>query len=103
AALERGLGLIDDTPSEAEGRFALARASGGIELRNVRVNYRDDDDARALDGLNLVIRPGEVVALVGPSGSGKTTLVNLLPRFVLPSAGQVLLDGTDVADWQLAS
>ncbi|WP_399685999.1 lipid A export permease/ATP-binding protein MsbA [Xenophilus sp.] len=103
AALERGLGLIDDTPSEAEGRFALARASGGIELRNVRVNYRDDDEARALDGLNLVIRPGEVVALVGPSGSGKTTLVNLLPRFVLPSAGQVLLDGTDVADWQLAS
>lgn len=103
AALERGLGLIDDTPSETGGRFALARASGGIELRNVRVNYRDDDDARALDGLNLVIRPGEVVALVGPSGSGKTTLVNLLPRFVLPSAGQVLLDGTDVADWQLAS
>ncbi|WP_399697739.1 lipid A export permease/ATP-binding protein MsbA [Xenophilus sp.] len=103
AALERGLGLIDDTPSETGGRFALARASGGIELRNVRVNYRDDDEARALDGLNLVIRPGEVVALVGPSGSGKTTLVNLLPRFVLPSAGQVLLDGTDVADWQLAS
>jgi len=102
AALERGLGLIDDTASEAEGRFALARASGGIELRDVRVNYRDDQ-ARALDGLNLVIRPGEVVALVGPSGSGKTTLVNLLPRFVLPSAGQVLLDGTDVADWTLAS
>ncbi|MFT4265778.1 MAG: lipid A export permease/ATP-binding protein MsbA [Xenophilus sp.] len=102
AALERGLGLIDGTPSEAGGHFEQARARGGIELRDVCVRYRDEG-ASALDGLNLAIRPGEVVALVGPSGSGKTTLVNLLPRFVLPSAGQVLLDGTDVAGWTLAS
>ena len=44
-----------------------------------------------------------MVAFVGPSGSGKTTLVNLLPRFVLPSAGQVLLDGHDIAEWKLTS
>jgi subfamily B ATP-binding cassette protein MsbA len=49
----------------------------------------------------LTIRPGESVAFVGPSGSGKTTLANVLPRFVLPSQGQVLLDGHDVSDWQL--
>jgi subfamily B ATP-binding cassette protein MsbA len=102
AALERGLGLIDGTASETEGGFEIARANGHIELRNVRVAYRDDA-APALDGLTLTVRPGEVVALVGPSGSGKTTLVNLLPRFVLPSSGQVLLDGQDVADWKLAS
>jgi subfamily B ATP-binding cassette protein MsbA len=41
------------------------------------------------------------VALVGPSGSGKTTLANLLPRFVEPTAGRVLLDGHDVAGWDL--
>jgi subfamily B ATP-binding cassette protein MsbA len=103
AALERGLALIDSVASESQGRFETPRAEGRIELRAVRVNYRGEDEARALDGVSLSISPGEVVAFVGPSGSGKTTLVNLLPRFVLPSAGQVLLDGHDIAEWQLKS
>ena len=103
AALERGLALVDDTASEAQGSFDLARATGRIELRQVRVNYRGADEARALDGIDLVITPGEVVAFVGSSGSGKTTLVNLLPRFVLPSGGQILLDGHDIAQWRLTS
>ena len=103
AALERGLALVDDTASEAQGSFDLARATGRIELRQVRVNYRGADEARALDGVDLVIAPGEVVAFDGSSGSGKTTLVNLLPRFVLPSGGQILLDGHDIAQWRLTS
>ncbi|MBU1360919.1 MAG: lipid A export permease/ATP-binding protein MsbA [Gammaproteobacteria bacterium] len=103
AALERGLGLIDTAAAEPQGRFEKPRAEGRIELRGVRVNYRGDDEARALDGVDLVIEPGEVIAFVGPSGSGKTTLVNLLPRFVTPSAGEVLLDGHELSDWNLAS
>ncbi len=103
AALERGLALIDSVASEPQGIFETARAEGRIELRNVRVSYRGDDEAAALDGVSLSIAPGEVVAFVGPSGSGKTTLVNLLPRFVLPNRGAVLLDGHEVGDWQLKS
>ncbi|MDB5827882.1 MAG: lipid transporter permease/ATP-binding protein [Variovorax sp.] len=103
AALERGLALIDDTASETQGTYTAERARGRIELQDVRVSYRGDDEASALDRLSLTIEPGEVVAFVGPSGSGKTTLVNLLPRFVLPSAGKVLLDDHDIGEWQLAS
>ncbi|WP_219217425.1 lipid A export permease/ATP-binding protein MsbA [Variovorax boronicumulans] len=103
AALERGVKLIDDVASETGGRFALPRAEGRIELRKVQVRYRGAEEAAALDGIDLSIAPGEIVAFVGPSGSGKTTLVNLLPRFVLPSGGQVLLDGQDLDEWQLSS
>jgi subfamily B ATP-binding cassette protein MsbA len=103
AALERGLVLIDDVAPEPQGTFSLAHAQGRIELRDVTVSYRGENEARALDGVSLDIEPGQVVAFVGPSGSGKTTLVNLLPRFVLPSGGQVLLDGHDTSEWELKS
>lgn len=103
AALERGLELVDTVGAEPQGGFEVQRAKGRIELRQARVTYRGDDESRALDDVDLVIEPGEVVAFVGPSGSGKTTLVNLLPRFVLPSGGRVLLDGHDLAEWQLKS
>jgi ABC-type transport system involved in Fe-S cluster assembly fused permease/ATPase subunit len=56
----------------------------------------------ALADIDIDIAPGESVALVGPSGGGKTTLVNLIPRFYLPSAGRVLLDGQDLATIRLA-
>ena len=65
------------------------------------VQHAPETDTPALQQVSLHIRAGEVVAFVGPSGSGKTTLVNLLPRFVLPCAGQVLLDGIALQDWPL--
>lgn len=100
AAVQRAIDLIDHTPAESGGRHAPGRATGRIELRDVTVRYRGDA-APALDRVSLMIEPGRTVALVGPSGSGKTTLANLLPRFVAPDGGQVLLDGHDVADWDL--
>ncbi|RYF43528.1 MAG: lipid A export permease/ATP-binding protein MsbA [Comamonadaceae bacterium] len=100
AAVQRAIDLIEKTPAEAGGDHAPGTAQGRISLQGVRVSYRAEGTP-ALDHVDLDIEPGQVVALVGPSGSGKTTLANLLPRFVLPDAGQVLLDGVDVAQWRL--
>lgn len=106
AALERGLDLMDSVESEVDNTSGAEqvpqRAQGQIELRDVSVRYRDDA-APALDGVSLLIKAGETVALVGPSGSGKSTLVNLLPRFVQSSGGQILLDGVNATDWPLAA
>ena len=103
AALERGLLLLGQAQPESSGVHAVQRAAGAIELQDVSVAFGAEGETRALHGLSLAIHPGEVVALVGPSGAGKTTLVNLLPRFLDPSAGRVLLDGVALPDWDLTA
>src|SRR4051812_5742174 len=100
AAVQRAIDLVEKTPAESGGTYAPARSAGRVSLEGVSVRYRGDGKP-ALDNVSLILEPGEVIALVGPSGSGKTTLANLLPRFVLPTDGRVLLDGHDVADWRL--
>lgn len=102
AALERGLALLESSPAETGGQHQAERASGAIALRDVSVSF-GADHALALERVTLDIQPGEVVALVGPSGAGKTTLVNLLPRFIAPTSGEVVLDGVAVGDWDLES
>ncbi len=103
AALERGITLIEQTPSEQGGSFDPGRARGDVELRGVNLRYGSDggDRASALADVNLQLRAGESLALVGPSGAGKSTLVNLLPRFLEPTSGSLLLDGTPVTDWDM--
>ena len=101
AALERGLKLLEGSINERGGHYVPEQpVQGAIDLRNISVQFGDDKGAALLD-LNLQVAPGEVVALVGPSGAGKTTLVNLLPRFLLPTSGQVLIDGVDLSEWDL--
>ncbi len=102
AALERGTSLIDESPLERSGGHTPQGTRGEIELRDVSLRYRDDQ-MPALEGLSLHVHPGETVALVGPSGAGKSTLVHLLPRFVDPSEGSVLLDGVPLGEWQVQS
>ena len=102
AALERGLDLVEHTPPEHGGSYEVGRALGQITFDAVSVRY-NNEAASALRDVTFSISPGEIVAVVGPSGAGKTTLANLLPRFVLPQSGRVLLDGHDIADWQLSS
>jgi len=102
AAMERGLNLISDTPSESGGTFSKARAQGRLRFVQASVTYPDSSTA-ALDDFSLDVEPGETIALVGASGSGKTTLVNLLPRFVELSSGRIELDGQDLASWDVQS
>ena len=102
AAFERGVALIDSSPVEVSGGFDPGRSRGELELRDVTLRYRDDQPA-AVQNMSLLLRAGESVALVGPSGAGKSTLVNLLPRFIEPSSGALLLDGTPITDWNVVA
>jgi subfamily B ATP-binding cassette protein MsbA len=101
AALERGIDLVEHSPEEQGGNFVPSgRVRGTLELRGVGLAYRDDA-APALADVDLTLNAGETVALVGPSGAGKTSLVNLLPRFIEPSKGELFLDGVPLRDWRL--
>ncbi|MFY7980221.1 MAG: lipid A export permease/ATP-binding protein MsbA [Limnohabitans sp.] len=102
AALERGLALLHDTPEESQGQHRAERARGAIEWQDVTVQF-GPEDAPALSHISLSVKPGETVALVGTSGAGKTTLIQLLPRFLNPTSGEVLLDGVPLAQWHLGS
>lgn len=101
AAIQRGLDLMHRVPVEKAGTHTVARARGELEFSNVSLRY--NQDAVALNGLSLQVRAGEKLALVGPSGAGKSTLVNLLPRFLDPTEGEIRLDGVPLHDWELTS
>jgi ATP-binding cassette subfamily B protein len=95
------LRLRTSTPP-ARRPVIAGRLDGRIELCDVDFSY-GGGDANALSGISLTISPGETVALVGQTGAGKSTLVKLIARFYDATGGQVLVDGTDVRDYDLAS
>ncbi|MFT3805022.1 MAG: lipid A export permease/ATP-binding protein MsbA [Burkholderiaceae bacterium] len=102
-AAAEGIFEIIDKPAEPDaGTRTLTRAQGAVRFENVSFRYPGAEQD-ALSNLSLEIRPGEVVALVGGSGGGKTTLVNLLPRFVAPTGGRILLDDIPIEELTLAS
>ena len=94
--------MIDSAAEEQTGWRRIERARGEIELRGVGFRYPGAAQP-ALDGVDLRVRPGETVALVGPSGGGKTTLVNLIPRFIRPTEGEIFLDGIALSELTLES
>jgi ABC-type multidrug transport system fused ATPase/permease subunit len=95
---ERVFAVIDVEPDiqDRPGAREIRRAQGAIAFRNVDFAYREGH--RVLHHINLIVHPGEVVALVGPTGAGKTTVSSLVARFYDPASGTVTLDGHDVRD-----
>ncbi|HMK08016.1 MAG TPA: ABC transporter ATP-binding protein, partial [Anaerolineales bacterium] len=94
---------IDDVlathPQVADAPDAVAAPpdlQGRIVFQDVSFRYREDGGEPVLRDVNLVVDPGETVAILGATGSGKLTLVNLVPRFYDATAGRVLIDGVDV-------
>jgi ABC-type lipoprotein export system ATPase subunit len=68
-----------------------------IETRDLTRIYGDGGEIRALDGVSLHIKHGELVSVMGPSGSGKSTLLNVIGALDLPTAGKVFIDGVDLS------
>ncbi|WP_099372286.1 ABC transporter ATP-binding protein [Sphingobacterium sp. 1.A.5] len=102
AAGERVLQLIDEKNQVADkpNAFEIKKFDDKIEFNNVSFAYEDNE---VLKNINLTIDKGETVALVGPSGGGKSTLVDLIPRFMDATTGEVSIDGIDVKDLQQES
>ncbi|MCM8813509.1 MAG: ABC transporter ATP-binding protein/permease [Candidatus Omnitrophica bacterium] len=102
AAAQRIFDVLDwpVTVREQSQAVTLAPLARSIEFKRVHFRYQETE---VLQGINLQVKKGQVVALVGSSGAGKTTLVNLLPRFYDPNEGQVFFDGTDIRTATLSS
>jgi len=102
-ATDRLFEVIDTVPEIRSPRDAKALPTGRGEVRfeGVEHRYPARPDVAVLKHVDLVLKPGETVALVGRSGAGKSTLARLVPRFFDPARGRVRLDGLDVREADL--
>jgi ATP-binding cassette subfamily B protein len=98
--IEELLDTPGGTPAPADP-LPVGRLRGEVRLEDVHFAYAGAGGDEALAGIDLVIAPGESVALVGETGAGKSTIVKLLARFYDPTAGRVAVDGLDLRDVDL--
>jgi len=98
AGLDRVYALLDTPPAIQSGK-EKAQFISAIRFEDVCFSY----DSPVLEHITLEVKRGETVAIVGPSGAGKTTLLSLVPRFLDPTKGRVLLDNVDLCALELHS
>lgn len=96
--LDRSQDLVENPNA-----LRMTKFENSIRFQDVCFCYPLAADRCVLDGINLEVKAGEIVAVVGPSGAGKTTLANLVPRFYDVSSGAVLIDGKDLREIRLSS
>lgn len=104
AGAQRVFEVLDVAPAIQSSADAVIVESlrGEVEFRNVGLNYKGEKTA-SLDGIDVHVKPNQIVALIGPTGSGKTSFVNLISRFYDVTDGCVLVDGVDVREMNLVS
>jgi len=103
AGYDRVLDIMgqSDVIVESKAPVPLSNVSGELVLNSVSFRY-PSSTALALDGIDLTVKAGSMVALVGASGAGKSTLIQLIPRFFDPTSGRITLDGRDIRELSLA-
>jgi len=103
AAAGRVFTLLDVKPEirDKDNATSLSPFQKSIEFKDIHFSYTEK--VKVINGLNLNVKIGEVLAIVGPSGSGKSTLTNLLPRFFNLQDGSIEIDGVDIRDVTLNS
>ncbi|WP_026968620.1 ABC transporter ATP-binding protein [Algoriphagus terrigena] len=84
-----------------EGSYNPAKIKGNLKLENVWFAYIDDD--YVLKNINFEVKAGETIALVGATGAGKSSIINLISRFYEINQGQILIDGTDIKEYDLGT
>jgi ATP-binding cassette subfamily B multidrug efflux pump len=99
ASAKRVNEVLDTVPEvlDAPDAISLPEATQGrLVFENVSFHYNGNSAESVLDGINLIVEPGQIVAILGSTGAGKSTLVNLVPRFYDVTSGRILLDGVDI-------
>lgn len=96
AAADRVFEILEEPPDDIDDPSAIAFPRLQREIRFSDVWFAYEPDNWVLRGIQLAARRGEVVAIVGPSGAGKSTLVDMLPRFIQPQRGVILIDGVPI-------
>ena len=102
ACAGRVSGILEVESSQKNGTVSADAMKGRVEFRNVTARYSGSGEA-SLERISFTAQPGETVGIIGGTGSGKTTLVNLIPRFYDAFAGEVLLDGVNVNEYNMNS
>jgi len=98
----RVFGILDtDSRIADDGTKRLDNVQGAIRFEDVRFSYVEGEEV--LKGINLLVEPGETVAIVGATGAGKSTIINLLSRFYEIDSGTITIDGVDIKEVEIAS